>query len=198
VVVDGEGNLLVAGDTNDKLTGIEEDVPGYLFVRKYDPDGNPMWLEQFGNEGVFEEASAVAVDSKGNVFAAGFTNWSGGNQENVDAIVRKYDPDGNELWTQQFGTLFSGARALAVDSEDNLLVACNGVVLGESASAGAVVRKYDPDGNELWTQLEAEELGAAHEPAAMTLDSRGRVFVVGSVAGDASGAAGFIWLVPEP
>lgn len=58
--------------------------------------------------------------------------------------------------------------------------------------AGAVVRKYDPDGNELWTQLEAEDLGAVHRPTAMTLDSRGRVFVVGY------GAGGFIWLVPEP
>lgn len=202
VVVDGEGNLLVAGDTNGKLTGIEEDVPGYLFVRKYDPDGNPVWLEQFGNEGGYEEASAAAVDSNGNSFAAGFTNWNG-TQESVDAIVRKYDPDGNELWTQEFGTLFSGtlssgARALAVDGEDNLLVACNGLVLGESARAGAVVRKYDPDGNELWTQFEAEALGAVHTPVAMTLDNRGRVFVVGSVAGDVSGARGFIWLVPEP
>jgi hypothetical protein len=199
VAVDDEGNVVVAGDVNGKLPGIGEDVPGYLFVRKYDADGTRLWTEQFGNEGGFEEAHAVAVDSKRNVLVAGFTNSEGSG--GADAIVRKYDPDGNEVWTELFetGPEFPGARALAIDSEDNVLIAGNNVMVGGSASVGVFVRKYDPGGNETWTEVEAAapDQEAVHAARAIAVDSRGRVFVVGFGYGATPGG-GFVWLVPEP
>jgi hypothetical protein len=45
----------------------------------------------------------VAVDSEGNVLVTGFTQWDG-HSGDADAIVRKWDPDGNEVWTDQFET----------------------------------------------------------------------------------------------
>ncbi len=68
---------------------------------------------------------------------------------------------------------------------------------GASTTAGVVVLKYDPNGNEMWTQFEDEDPDAVHSARAMAVDSRGRVFVAGVIYGSAS-SAGFIWLVPEP
>jgi hypothetical protein len=88
---------------------------------------------------------------------------------------------------------------LAVDSEDNVLVAGNGSSLGASTGAGVFVRKYDPDGNELWTQLEMADPDAIHEATAMTVDGDDHVFVAGfgHYVGT-SGGSGFVWLVPQP
>ena len=47
------------------------------------------------------------MDSDGNVYVAGVTYGTlpgQTNSGNYDAFVRKYDADGNELWTRQFGS----------------------------------------------------------------------------------------------
>ena len=74
-------------------------------MRKYDADGTELWTRQFGSsDGEF--VYAVSADTTG-VYLAGYA-WgtlpgktsSGGS----DAFVCKYDADGTELWTRQFGS----------------------------------------------------------------------------------------------
>lgn len=136
LVVDAEGNIIVAGGTEGKLSGSSA---GYydVFVRKYNPKGNELWTRQFGTA-KDDFAKALAVDAEGNIVVAGTTmgNLSGSSAGNYDSFVRKYGPKGNELWTRQFGTVtIDEATALAVDPAGNIMVAgfTGGSLSGSSA-----------------------------------------------------------------
>ena len=128
------------------------------FVRKYDPMGNVVWTRQFGSRGT-DEAIAVAVDATG-VYVAGDTNGTLPGQTSsgfTDAFVRKYKPDGNELWTRQFASTRGGvvAEGVAVDATGVYVVGrTSGTLPGQDRAGGndAFVRKYDGNGTELWTR----------------------------------------------
>lgn len=203
VAVDRQGNVLVSGSALGKLPGLAEGVDGYLFLRKYDPHGRRLWLDQFGNEQGFEEGFALAVDGQGNAIAGGYTLHQ---VEGITdrAILRKYDPEGAPLWTEQFAVdhVFPGVRALAVDAADNVLVALNSTTLDGSSSAGIVVRSYAPDGGQLTSHFEAPDAApeGPHAAGGIAVDSGGRVFVVGSAFEPSSNKlpTSFIWLASEP
>ena len=63
---------------------------------KYNSSGTRQWTRQLGTSGN-DQANGVAVDSSGNVYAAGFTggdldgNTNSGGQ---DLFVVKYNSDG--------------------------------------------------------------------------------------------------------
>jgi len=118
------------------------------------------WIRQFGYRGsVSDRAEAVDVDPYGNVYVAGYTEGELPGQTSAgydDAFVRKYDTEGNEIWTQQFGT---GSYAYAYDIiADSSGVYVAGYIVGalpgqtQVSTIDAFVRKYDLNGNEIWTQ----------------------------------------------
>ena len=119
---------------------------GDTFVRKYDISGTEIWTRHFGSSS-HNLPQGVAVDTTG-VYVAGWTNGvlpgqtSSGRE---DAFVRKYDTNGNVLWTRQFGTpLADVAMGVAADGA--------GVYVVGGSAGMAYVRKYDPNGNVLWTR----------------------------------------------
>jgi uncharacterized repeat protein (TIGR01451 family) len=104
VGVDAGGNVYTSGSTNGSLAG--PNLGSYdAFVRKYDPSGVELWTRQFGTFDD-DEVDRVAVDRAGRVYVTGRTraNLSGTNLGPPDVFVRKYDANGTELWTRQFGT----------------------------------------------------------------------------------------------
>ncbi len=73
-----------------------------------------------------------------------------------DAFVRKYDLNGDEVWTRQFGTsAFDDINCIAVDEDMRVYVdgGTSGALPGQSNSGGrdAFVRRYDSKGDEVWT-----------------------------------------------
>ena len=189
VAVDGSGNVLVVGHTWDALEGPNAGSAD-AFVRKYDPAGNVLWTRQFGTSAL-DYASGVAVDGSGNVVVSGTTDGSleGFSAGNSDAFVRKYDADGNVLWTRQFGTSeYDRARGVAVDGSGNVLVAgyTGGSLEGTNAGdADAFARKYDSDGDLVWTrQYGTSELDIAVDVA---VDGSANVLVVGFTRGALEG-----------
>jgi len=143
VAVSASG-VYVLGHTSGTLPG-NVTGSGFAFLRKYDFSGNEVWTRQFGD--VF--VTSVVADSAG-VYVAGRALITLPGQTGAglqDAFVRKYDADGNEVWTRQFGTVQDDqANGVAVDA--------TGVYVGGSSGAGfAFLRKFDSDGNLLWTQF---------------------------------------------
>ena len=116
VSVHGSG-VYVAGHTDGTLPGQTRAGEGDVFVRKYDIDGNEVWTRQFGSSGS-DWAHGVSVDGSG-VYVAGETHGALPGQTFAgffDAFVRKYDLDGNEVWTHQFGTSTLD-RALGISAD---------------------------------------------------------------------------------
>ena len=82
----------------------------------------------------------------------------------MDGFVRNYDPDGNEVWTRQFGSPGderiggNGAGATTADGTGVYVVGSTGGTLsGQTCEwrQDAFVRKYGPNGDELWTRRSA-------------------------------------------
>jgi hypothetical protein len=75
----------------------------------------------------YDAAAAVAVDVNGHIYVGGSVWGALPAQAQVggqDAFVRKYDPNGNEQWTRQFGTAaLDDALAVTVDVSANAYVA---------------------------------------------------------------------------
>ncbi len=122
VATDSKGNVLVAGYTDSPLQGTHAGLDD-AFVRKYDPDGNELWTQQFGTSGS-DNANAVAVDSEDNVLVAGYTlGIQPLSVEDSEAFVHEYDSDGNELWTEQFGSTGTDRiYGVAADGGDRVFV----------------------------------------------------------------------------
>ena len=194
VGLDPTGNVLVVGWTMSTLPGQTSAGTVDAFVRKYDAAGHELWTRQFGS---WENdlARAVATDGAGAAYVVGQTHGILPGQATAggyDAFLRKYDPDGNEVWTRQFGG-GGGESAWGVTVAPSgalYVVGSTGGALPGQAPAGdfdAFVRKYDLDGNQLWTR----QFGSPHLDGArgVALDPAGNLLVVGHTEGDLPGQA---------
>lgn len=72
--------------------------------------------------------------------------WIGG----YDAFVRKYDREGNEIWTRQFGTAGDDVAHFVKILHENVYVSA--IWRHREEGRQAVLRKYSPDGREIWTR----------------------------------------------
>lgn len=121
VAVDGAGNAFITGNTPGSLGGPSAgSLDAYL--TKFDTSGNQLWSRQIGTT-ADDQSQSVAVDGAGNAYISGLTSGDlgGANAGSFDAYLAKFDPNGNLLWTQQFGTADTDmSAALAVDSAGNV------------------------------------------------------------------------------
>lgn len=187
VAADASG-VSVAGSTAGVSPGQTGAGMHDAFVRKYDHNGAKSWTRQFGSPVGATTPLAVAVDVSG-VYVAGETEGalpgetSADRGDETDAFVRKYDPNGTELWTRQFGTSGSEyASAVAVDGSGVYVVGSTYGALPGQTGAGswdAFVRKYDPGGTELWTR----QFGTSQYDSATAVAADGfGVYVAGTHA----------------
>lgn len=190
VAADGTGAYVV-GITNSVFPGVTPEGSNGgndVFVRKYDNNGNVQWTRQFGTS-VSTFASDIgtgAVADGTGIYVVGFCETLPGQPPSAaaDVFVRKYDRDGNQVWTRQFGSSGNDqSREVAVDETGVSVVgiATNGTALPGHTSAGlndAIVGKYSTSGNLLWTR----QFGTANDDVAYGVAGHaGSVYVAGSV-----------------
>lgn len=171
IASDGDGNVLVVGYVWAGADGRD------IWVRKYDPDGGELWTATHDGEGESDEGNGIAADASGNVIATGFHTLATVGR---DVWVRKYDPDGSELWTATYNAPQDGSdagRGVAVDGDDAVIV--SGSIFRGSQSDNVWVRKYDADGNELWTSTYNSDGFGSDAGNAVAVDPSGNVAVGG-------------------
>jgi hypothetical protein len=145
------------------------------------------WGRQFGS-GKEEYVMNHLVDSHGNVFIAGKTtgNPGGQNAGANDGFLSKIDPDGNLLWTKQFGT--DGDEDIqwsAIDASD--CVYLTGSTTGSLGAKNAgkediIIIKFDSNGKPLWSQqigTDSSDVGKG-----IYADNKGFLFVTGYTFGN--------------
>jgi len=175
LALDRTGNVYVCGTIRDTL-GFDD----YLAAR-ITTLGSVSWVRRYNGTGRGEDsATAVALDSSGNVYVTGMsTDDSAG----TDIATVKFNNSGVQQWVACYdGTSHGsdGGVALAVDAAGSSWVAGY-----ESGSYGSdyVTIKYDPAGSQLWT---AGYDGSAHlddMPIAVRLDPAGNSYVSGASRG---------------
>lgn len=140
------------------------------------------WVARYnGPENKADKAVGVAIDSMGNVFVTGTTNYVDYSYPDSDYATVKYDPNGNELWVAYYDgpTGFTDeACALAIDKLDNVYVTGTSFDYGNSSYYYVTV-KYDSDGNEKWASRYNK--GPNNEGgAAIVVDSFGNIYIGGN------------------
>lgn len=176
VASDFGGTTAVAGYVDGALPGLASFGGPDVFVRVYDPSGNPRWTDQFGTAAE-DRPFGVATDGAGNVYVAGSTEGALPGQVSLglsDDFLRKYDANGNVVWSRQFGTGgWDLLRGVVVDGAGNAFVV--GEFADPDIGGQQELRKYDPAGNVLWTRPFVRFAG----PWGVSADGAGNAYVVG-------------------
>jgi uncharacterized delta-60 repeat protein len=176
VTVDGEGNVLAVGVTQNTDGG------DFTVIKLEGASGAELWRQEInGTADGFDEARAVTVDARGDVVAVGVTTNSG---TGTDFTVIKFDgASGAELWRQVINGTHTldtrdEAHAVAMDAADNVVAA--GFTTNNGTSRDLTLIKFDrATGDELWRQVINGTRNGFDEADAVTVDASGDVVVAG-------------------
>jgi hypothetical protein len=114
---------------------------GNVVLVKYNSSGTAQWAKTVSTGSNFSNFNAVAVDSYGNVYAAGYQcgngaytygtdvsargTYSGNNNSGYNVVLVKYDSSGTALWARTVSGGGNGSqfKGVAVDSFGNVYAA---------------------------------------------------------------------------
>lgn len=133
VAVDGDGNVTLTGEydgTSDFGGGsVTSKGRSDVFVVSVDSAGAYRWQKTLGGT-YFDAANAIAADSGGNVYVAGYfgetADLGGGEvigKGEIDLFISSFSAAGAHRWQRALGGLgYDYPDAVAVDSHDNIYV----------------------------------------------------------------------------
>ena len=143
VAYDSSGNVYITGYTNSAGAGGNE-----LLIAKYNSSGTIQWQRTLGTGTAYrhdDSGRMIAVDSSGNVYVNGTTNFTGGYDS---MMIAKYNSSGTLQWQKTFGDSNTQERGhgITVDSSGNVFV-CGETTKGVN---GALVAKLNSSGTLQW------------------------------------------------
>ncbi len=176
VALDQAGNVYVTGQSKGSGTDFD-----YATV-KYSSAGTQLWAARYdGPSGSADHATALALDSGGNVFVTGDSI-----DKSSDYATIKYDASGNQLWVSRYdGPAGKNdfAVALALDKSGDVFVTGASEAGGGKSDYATI--KYSPTGTQLWAQR--YDFGDDDEATAIALDPSDDVYVTGASKASATG-----------
>lgn len=185
-----EDEVYVAGFTTGVFPGQTGSGGLDLFIRQYSTSGSAGWTFQFGTTG-HETVIDMAADNTA-LYLFGTTRGQFAGELSAgdwDFFLAKIDFDGNLVWVRQFGT--AGIDP-AVFLLGGVTVDGNGITVGSTVDsalpgqsglgdADAFLRRYDFDGNEVWTS----QFGTpCRDLLSGVVSYNGALFIAGSSTGD--------------
>ncbi|MGH8649468.1 MAG: hypothetical protein ACREUP_09210, partial [Burkholderiales bacterium] len=190
VAVNASG-VYVVGETTGTFPG-QTKVGGLFdsFVAKFDLAGAPQWMRQFGTNfedaafGVTVNASGVSVVGFVEEFLPGFTNLGG-----PDAFIRRYDTNGTEIGTLQFGTN-SIDKAYGVASDGLAVYVVGWSNINTQGALDAFVVKF-PNPPDVFPGGVVSTASFAPHPASLAPGTFAVVFGTNLNDGSAVGASSF-------
>lgn len=175
VAVDPSDNVIVVGT----LPGAWPQLSAFLVI-KYAPDGSELWAKSYDfEEGCYDGAVAVEVDTSGDIYVAGSSTTVDYNSRYVTV---KYDPDGTELWSRSYdGAPSGGDIPLAMELDPLGHVIVTGMSRKADSSGYYIdTVKYSSDGDEQWVNRNPiYELRSSGDFGDMAVDKDGNVLIVG-------------------
>ncbi|KAB2930843.1 MAG: hypothetical protein F9K24_15375 [Leptonema illini] len=175
-------------------------------IVKYALDGSALWARTIASGPTMTSAryQAVAVNSSGEVFAAGMIQQTSpvdfggvsatGIVAGTTAVLVKYDSSGTVLWarTPISGTQSTSFDAITIDASDNIILTGNqqstsavdygaGVIIsGGTTNGNTLVVKYDNTGMPLWGRTTLSGMTANQSRGIAVDPMTGDIYVAGS------------------
>ena len=183
ITVDSQGNVYITGYTDDTVEGNYDS-----WLTKYDSGGTQLWKTQLGlNDDNF--SYSVAVDDTGSTYITGYYDSSNDGYD-YDALVAKYDSNGNFLWEKSLNYFGENeySYSVAVDKNQNAFYTAG---ITKNTQAGAIpstwVSKHSSaDGSEEWSiKVDAPvenmsiKVDVPAENIAIDTDGNGNVYIAG-------------------
>jgi hypothetical protein len=149
------------------------------------------WVNQFGTASNFDQTQDLAIDALGNTYVVGNTTGSifGDNAGFFDGFLAKFDRFGSLEWARQIATSRNDfVNTVAVDPLGNIFIAGRGSSAAPNLISDAFVTRFDPAGNQLWSQpLGATTgIGGIATVNDLAFDNAGNLYVTGSAADSGS------------
>ncbi len=148
------GAIATNGAFQDSLWGSQDG-----FLVKFNNMGNRIWSTYYGGESA-DELGSVVFDMDGNIYVAGNTSsldhiaTSGAYQElgyGNDALLIKFDKDGNQVWGTYFGGKENDAAvqgAITCDHAGNVYLAGRTSSLSGISTPGSRQSKHNGGGED--------------------------------------------------
>jgi uncharacterized repeat protein (TIGR02543 family) len=163
IIQTSDGGYAVAGNSYSA----DGDLPGnkgsYDFIiAKFDADGNKMWIKNYG--GSSSDSFVSIIQTSDNSFvASGFSTSSDGdlsadNKGLYDAVIAKFDVNGNKLWIQIYGGTDLEEFYSVIQVADGGYAATgfstssDGDLPGNKGESDFLIAKFDTNGDKVWIQ----------------------------------------------
>lgn len=167
-----------------------------IFLMKFDPSGNVLWVKTFGSAN-YEEASSIAC-SKNAIAMTGefsgksitfgnFTLLNQGEEGLSDIFTIKLSLDGNVIWAKAIGgRSFERPHSISFDHNENIYIACSfnslKMPIGTDTLNGkgysdVIIVKYSNEGEILWYKY-----GGGRDKdylTSMAIDNQNNVIIAG-------------------
>jgi uncharacterized delta-60 repeat protein len=181
LAIDKDGNVYVTGSSGEGSPNLSD----YLTI-KYNSNGVQQWVANYSN--LYDYATAMAVDTSGNVYVTGYSYYSGSY---YDFATVKYNTFGIEQWVQRHNGILNSddmAYEITVDYSGNVYVT------GEDGGVGFTdyaTIKYNTNGMQQWVAGYNGPGNAVDRAFDIVVDQTGNVFVTGESEGAASAVTDF-------
>jgi hypothetical protein len=157
IASDGQGGAYVTwGDLRNNHSNGNWDI----YIQRLDSQGNRLWVTDLrANSDTITETyqgiPGVVTDSQDNALVA----WIDDREEPHAVYAQKISPNGTKLWSKdvRVNSMSSfrigwgaDAIAIALDSQDNLIVAWQAVWEDNWSTPNVYVQKIRPDGQRQW------------------------------------------------
>jgi len=156
---DSNDNIYLVGESDGAFDSNTNSGSSDVLLMKFAPDGTKAWSKLFGTTG-YEYGHRIRIDTNDALYIIGQTdgNLSGNiNAGSYDVFVSKFDTNGNEIWTKQYGTSSAdGGASLALSSNNEIytLAQSSGNLDGYTSLglSDLYISKFSADGTKLWTK----------------------------------------------
>ncbi len=174
LALDPVGNLLVTGESGDSYSNSTR-----ASTLKIDPAGTLLWDEHYTGPWTGDDTGFdVAVDAAGNAYVA---CASAGQTSGVDWALLKYTPAGVLEWERRYdgpASYHDVPYRVVLDAAGNPVV--GGHVSGNApAWSDLAARKYDPQGNLIWSAAFDGPHSGGDSFGEMVMDGGGALYLTG-------------------